>query len=35
LCGRVLVFRRGRIEAVLSGERLNRHTLLEEMNATA
>jgi ABC-type sugar transport system ATPase subunit len=35
LCDRVLVFRRGRIAAALSGERLNRHTLLEEMNAPA
>jgi len=35
LCDRVVVFRRGRIAAELSGEHLNRHTLLEEMNAAA
>ena len=35
LCDRVMVFRRGRIAAVLSDARLNRHTLLEEMNAAA
>ncbi|MFI5894515.1 sugar ABC transporter ATP-binding protein [Actinoplanes sp. NPDC051513] len=35
LCDRVVVFRRGRIAAELTGADLNRHTLLEEMNATA
>lgn len=33
LCDRVLVFRRGRIAAQLSGDDLNRHRLLTEMNA--
>jgi ABC-type sugar transport system ATPase subunit len=35
LCDRVVVFRRGRIVAELAGGDLNRHTLLEEMNAAA
>ena len=35
LCDRVVVFRRGRIAAELTGGALNRHTLLEQMNATA
>jgi len=35
LCDRVVVFRRGRIVAELAGDDLNRHTLLEEMNAAA
>jgi ABC-type sugar transport system ATPase subunit len=35
LCDRVVVFRRGRVAAELSGEHLHRHTLLEEMNAAA
>jgi ABC-type sugar transport system ATPase subunit len=34
LCDRVLVFRRGRIAAELTGTDLTRHRLLTEMNAT-
>ncbi|BCY09350.1 sugar ABC transporter ATP-binding protein [Actinoplanes sp. L3-i22] len=34
LCDRVVVLRRGRVAAELSGDRLDRHTLLEQMNAT-